>query len=126
MTPFGFQPRHVDKPWGYELIWAHADDYVGKILFVKAGCALSLQYHDFKDETWYFQSGRAEVELAARPGEDPARLVTEAGDAFHLRPGTIHRLTALEDTTVLEVSTPFLDDIVRLDDLYGRTDAVGV
>jgi mannose-6-phosphate isomerase-like protein (cupin superfamily) len=123
---FAFAPRHVEKPWGYELIWAHADDYVGKILFVRAGCALSLQYHDVKDETWYFQTGKAHVELAARPGEEPTRLVTEPGAAFHLRPGTIHRLTALEDTTVLEVSTPYLDDIVRLDDRYGRMDPVGV
>jgi mannose-6-phosphate isomerase len=128
MNPFGFEPRRVEKPWGYELIWAHADDYVGKILFVKKGCALSLQYHDFKDETWYFQAGRAEVELAAREADEPARLITGAGAAFHLQPGTIHRLTALEDTTVLEVSTPFLDDIVRLDDRYGRPerDVIGV
>jgi mannose-6-phosphate isomerase-like protein (cupin superfamily) len=125
MKPFAFEPRRVDKPWGYELIWAHADEYVGKILFVKAGCALSLQYHDFKDETWYFQSGRAEVELAAHENEEPARLVVRPGDGFHLRPGTIHRLTALEDTTVLEVSTPFLDDIVRLEDRYGRSTPVG-
>jgi mannose-6-phosphate isomerase len=126
MTPFGFQPRHVEKPWGYELIWAHADDYVGKILFVKEGCALSLQYHDFKDETWYFQAGKAEVELAGREHAEPARLVTGPGAAFHLRPGTIHRLTALEDTTVLEVSTPYLDDIVRLEDLYGRAEPAPV
>ena len=125
MSPYAFQPRHVEKPWGYELIWAHADDYVGKVLFIRAGCALSLQYHHFKDETWYFQAGRAAVELAAPEDAAAEELVVEPGAAFHLRPGTVHRLTALEDTTVLEVSTPFLDDIVRLDDLYGRADAVG-
>ena len=112
----------IDKPWGYELHWAKTDRYVGKVLHVKAGHALSLQYHDFKDETWYFQAGKAEVELSARADAEPARLVAEPGAAFHLRPGTIHRLTALEDTTVLEVSTPYLDDIVRLDDLYGRVE----
>jgi mannose-6-phosphate isomerase-like protein (cupin superfamily) len=124
MSPFAFQPRKVDKPWGYELIWAHADEYVGKVLFVRAGCALSLQYHHFKDETWYFQAGKAAVELSGLTDETPHELVVEPGAAFHLRPGTVHRLVALEDTTVLEVSTPFLDDIVRLDDLYGRADRV--
>jgi mannose-6-phosphate isomerase-like protein (cupin superfamily) len=117
---FAFAQRHIDKPWGWEQIWAESDQYVGKILFVRAGEALSRQYHNQKDETWYFQSGRAEVELA-RAGEDKtATAVVEPGAAFHLKPGTVHRLRAIENTTVFEVSTPHLEDVVRLEDLYGR------
>jgi mannose-6-phosphate isomerase-like protein (cupin superfamily) len=117
---FAFEPRRVDKPWGYELIWAVADDYVGKLLFVKAGHSLSLQFHRVKDESWYLQQGRAELEMAA-PGERvPNSEVVSAGAAFRLRPGTVHRIRALEDTVVLEVSTPHLDDVVRLEDAYGR------
>ena len=117
---WAFEPRRVDKPWGYELIWAQADDYVGKILFVEAGCSLSLQFHREKDESWYVQRGRAELELAG-PGE--AVLMSEVigpGASFRFRPGTVHRIRALEDTQILEVSTPHLDDIVRLEDDYGR------
>lgn len=117
---WSFDVRRVDKPWGYELIWALTDDYCGKVLFVKAGCALSLQFHNEKDEAWYVQSGRAKLELG-EAGE--AMLVQEIvgpGAAFHYTPGTVHRVTALEDTTILEVSTPHLDDVVRLEDLYGR------
>jgi mannose-6-phosphate isomerase len=119
---WAFDSERVEKPWGYELIWAHADRYVGKILFVKKGCSLSLQFHRRKDESWYVQDGRAELEFAG-PGE--AVLVTEVvapGASFRLRPGTVHRVRALEDTTILEVSTPELDDIVRLEDEYGRAD----
>ena len=118
-SPYAFEPRRVDKPWGYELIWAHADQYVGKVLFVRSGQALSLQYHEEKDESWLVQSGRALLEL----GEVGAELTpTEigAGDAFRYKPGTVHRVTAIDDTTILEVSTPHLDDVVRLDDRYGR------
>jgi mannose-6-phosphate isomerase-like protein (cupin superfamily) len=114
-----FTPRHVEKPWGYELIWAEAEDYVGKVLFVRTGHALSLQYHEVKDESWYVQSGRAALELGTVGGE-LEQLEIEAGDSFRFRPGTVHRVTALEDTTILEVSTPHLDDVVRLDDRYGR------
>lgn len=117
---FGFDVRKVEKPWGHELIWALTDRYCGKILFVKAGCALSLQFHNEKEESWYVQSGRAKLEL----GEAGQRLLSEeivgAGAAFHYVPGTVHRVTAIEDTTILEVSTPHLDDVVRLEDLYGR------
>jgi len=113
-------PRRVEKPWGWELIWAHTGDYVGKILFVAAGHSLSLQYHNEKDESWYVESGRARLELG-RSG-DPLlnEQVITTGDAFHYEPGTLHRVTALEDTTILEVSTPHLDDVVRLEDAYGR------
>jgi mannose-6-phosphate isomerase len=117
---FAFEPRRVEKPWGHELIWAVADDYVGKVLFVKAGHSLSLQFHRVKDESWYVQEGRAELEIAG-PGESVTRSeVVSAGAAFRLRPGTVHRIRALEDTSVLEVSTPHLDDVVRLEDAYGR------
>ena len=112
--------RKVEKPWGYELIWAITDVYVGKVLFVKAGESLSLQFHREKDESWLIQSGRVQLELG-EVGE--AVLKTEvvgAGAAFHYSPGTVHRVTALEDTTILEVSTPQLDDVVRLEDAYGR------
>jgi len=110
----------VEKPWGYELIWAHTQIYVGKVLFVKAGQSLSLQFHREKDESWFVQSGRAKLELGDA-GESVLRAeVIAAGAAFHYTPGTVHRVTAIEDTTILEVSTPHLDDVVRLEDAYGR------
>jgi mannose-6-phosphate isomerase len=118
-SPTRFEPRRVDKPWGYELIWAHAEQYVGKVLFVRAGQALSLQYHEEKDESWLVQSGRASLELGEVGGELTATEIRE-GDCFRYRPGTVHRVTAIDDTTILEVSTPQLDDVVRLDDRYGR------
>ena len=118
---FSFRTERVEKPWGHELLWALTDRYCGKLLFVRAGQALSLQFHNVKDEAWYIQAGRAKLELAA-PGE----AVTESevvgpGAAFRFRPGTVHRVTAIEDTTIFEVSTPEIDDIVRLEDRYGRT-----
>jgi mannose-6-phosphate isomerase-like protein (cupin superfamily) len=117
---FAFEPRRVEKPWGHELIWAVAEEYVGKLLFVEAGHSLSLQFHREKDESWYVQSGRAKLELG-KAGEAVLREeVVTAGAAFRYRPGTVHRVTALEDTTILEVSTPHLDDVVRLEDSYGR------
>ena len=114
-------PTQVEKPWGWELIWALTDLYCGKILFVRAGQALSRQFHREKDEAWYVQAGRAELELAAAGQAVPVIEVIGPGAAFHFEPGTVHRVRALEDTTILEVSTPQLDDVVRLDDLYGRT-----
>ena len=120
LDAWAFEPRKVEKPWGYELIWAHADQYVGKVLFVKAGESLSLQFHKVKDEAWYVVSGRAEIELGA-PGEKVLNSeVVGGGAAFHFPPGTVHRVRAVEDTTIFEVSTPQLDDIVRLEDSYGR------
>jgi mannose-6-phosphate isomerase-like protein (cupin superfamily) len=117
---FAFEPERVDKPWGYELIWALTEDYCGKILFVKAGESLSLQFHKIKDESWYVLDGRAELELGA-PGQSALDTeVIRPGAAFRFRPGTVHRVRALEDTRILEVSTPELDDIVRLEDTYGR------
>jgi mannose-6-phosphate isomerase len=115
-----FASRRVDKPWGWELIWADAEEYVGKILFVRAGQSLSLQYHRVKDESWCVQSGRADLELGEVGAGDLERRQIGAGDCFRYRPGTVHRVTALEDTTIVEVSTPHLDDVVRLEDAYGR------
>ena len=102
------------------MIWAETDDYVGKILFVRAGHSLSLQYHERKDESWYVESGRATLELGASGDPFLNREGIGPGEAFHYRPGTVHRVTAIEDTTILEVSTPHLDDVVRLEDAYGR------
>jgi len=116
---YAVEPRRVEKPWGWELVWAEADAYVGKLLFVRAGQSLSLQYHEVKDESWLVREGRATLELGEVGGE-LERIEITAGDAFRYRPGTVHRVAALEDTLILEVSTPQLDDVVRLDDLYGR------
>jgi mannose-6-phosphate isomerase len=116
---FGFEPRRVEKPWGWELIWALTDDYCGKLLFVRADHSLSLQYHEVKDESWYVQEGRAELLLGER-GKDATLREIRPGDAFHFNPGTVHRVRALEDTTILEVSTPQLEDVVRIEDDYGR------
>ena len=114
------EPERVEKPWGYELIWARTDLYSGKLLFVRAGHRLSLQFHREKDESWYVLAGRAEVELAAAGEKATSSEVVTPGAAFRLTPGTVHRVRAVEDTTILEVSTPQLDDVVRLEDEYGR------
>jgi len=114
------EPRRVDKPWGHELIWALTDVYCGKLLFVRQGQSLSLQFHRTKEESWYVESGRAKLELGAVGDAVLSEEVVSAGAAFHFPPGTVHRVTALEDTTILEVSTPHLDDVVRLQDSYGR------
>ena len=119
MSRYSATPRKVEKPWGWELVWAEAEDYVGKLLFVRAGESLSLQYHEIKDESWLVQEGRARLEL----GEVGGKLETfeiVVGDAFRFRPRTVHRVTAVEDTLVIEVSTPHLTDVVRLEDRYGR------
>ena len=117
---WAFDVRRVEKPWGHELIWALTDRYCGKLLFVKAGCALSLQFHNEKDEAWYVLEGRAHVQLGAKGERLLEEAVVTAGAAFHFQPGTVHRVRALEDTRILEVSTPQLDDVVRLEDSYGR------
>ena len=117
---WAFDVRRTDKPWGHELLWALSEQYAGKILFVKAGEALSLQFHNEKDESWYVLEGRAELELGDAGQAMLNREVITAGAAFRYRPGTVHRVRALEDTLILEVSTPHLDDVVRLEDAYGR------
>jgi mannose-6-phosphate isomerase-like protein (cupin superfamily) len=117
--PWAHEPGRVEKPWGWELIWALTDRYCGKLLFVRSGQALSLQYHETKDESWYIQEGRAALELGP-VGGTPASGEIGPGDCFHFPPGTVHRLRALEDTLIVEVSTPDLGDVVRLADDYGR------
>lgn len=108
----------VNKPWGHEIIWAHTERYVGKILHVKAGHALSVQYHNRKDETVYLLSG----ELVYWVQEDGKMrdMQLRRGDAFHITPGTVHSMEAVTDCDILEASTPDLDDVVRLTDRYGR------
>lgn len=112
-------PTRVDKPWGHELIWAHTDQYVGKILHVNPGHALSLQYHEVKDETIFLLSG--EMKFWAGPSMEELKEVTLlAGEAFRVKPGTIHRMEAVTEVDMLEASTPHLKDVVRLEDRYGR------
>ena len=118
---FAVEPTKIDKPWGHELIWALTDEYCGKLLFVKAGESLSLQFHREKDESWLVHSGRAELEMG-EPGKKALSVeVVAPGAAFRIPPGTVHRVRALEDTTIIEVSTPQVEDVVRLEDRYGRT-----
>jgi mannose-6-phosphate isomerase len=117
---FAFEPERVEKPWGYELIWALSEAYAGKVLSVNAGHELSLQFHREKDESWYVLEGRAELDLAAAGEKTTSSEVVTPGAAFRIRPGTVHKIRALEDTVILEVSTPQLDDVVRLEDAYGR------
>ena len=110
--------RRVEKPWGWEIVWAETDRYVGKVLHIKAGHKLSRQYHERKDETFYVQSGTMDLEL----GDGNARetVPMKPGDSYHCAPRTIHRMVATTDVDVIEVSTPELDDVVRLEDAYGR------
>jgi mannose-6-phosphate isomerase len=115
-----FDVRRVEKPWGHELIWALAETYCGKVLFVRAGQALSLQFHREKDESWLVHAGRCRLELGEVGQAVLSQEIVGPGAAFRYRPGTVHRVTAIEDTTILEVSTPQLGDVVRLEDLYGR------
>jgi mannose-6-phosphate isomerase len=109
----------VDKPWGYELRWGITDRYAGKVLHVRKGEALSLQYHELKDEFQYVVNGAIDIELGGPDGALTTHRM-KAGDTLHISPGTRHRLTAVEDTDIFEVSTPEMDDVVRLEDRYGR------
>ncbi len=115
-----FDVRHVAKPWGHETIWAHTDRYVGKILHVTAGQALSVQYHERKDETVYLLQGEMKywVQLPGDTELRDQRLTT--GQSFRITPGTIHYIEAITDCDILEASTPELDDVVRIKDRYGR------
>jgi mannose-6-phosphate isomerase len=110
--------RRVEKPWGYELIWAQTERYVGKLLHINQGHKLSLQYHRQKDETIHLQNGR--VLLVVDEGTGLMEIELKPGQSYHVRPLTKHRMVALTDCDVLEVSTPELDDVVRLEDAYGR------
>ncbi len=110
--------RRVDKPWGYEIIWAEADKYVGKILHINAGQRLSRQYHNKKEETFLVQKGSMDLEVG--DGAEQKTIRMNEMDTFHCTPKTIHRMVAVTDVDVVEVSTPELDDVVRLEDVYGR------
>jgi mannose-6-phosphate isomerase len=110
--------RRVEKPWGYELIWAETDRYVGKVLHVNAGQRLSLQYHRVKDETIHLWSGR--LQLVVDEGQGLTEREMAQGESYHIQPGTKHRMIAITDCDILEASTPELDDVVRLEDVYGR------
>jgi quercetin dioxygenase-like cupin family protein len=110
-------PR-VDKPWGYELHWAKTDRYVGKLIHVDKGHALSLQYHNLKDETIYLHSGKLLFEIDVDGTLTQREMLP--GERVHIVAKTIHRMTALEDSDIFEVSTPELHDVVRLEDRYGR------
>ena len=115
-----YQGRIVEKPWGYELIWAHTDRYVGKVLHIKKGESLSYQYHRVKDETIRLLSGSMDMDLESDGVK--SRISLKPGECLHIVPGMKHRMIAVEDCEVLEVSTPELDDVVRLEDRYGRTE----
>src|SRR4029077_12673489 len=108
----------VEKPWGYELHWAKTERYVGKVLHVKAGHALSLHSHNAKDETIFLGTGKLLFEI--QEGDAIVAREMLPGESVHITPHTIHRMTAIEDSDIFEVSTPELDDVVRLEDRYGR------
>jgi mannose-6-phosphate isomerase-like protein (cupin superfamily) len=110
--------RRVDKPWGYEIIWAHTDRYVGKVLHINAGHALSVQYHNHKDETVYLLKG--DMKYWVKLGDELEDVRLREGDAFRITPGTVHYMEAITDCDILEASTPELDDVVRIQDRYGR------
>ena len=112
-------PRRIEKPWGYELLFAHTPRYAGKIIFIRQGHRLSLQYHKQKDESIYIYQGKALLEMGGQDGNLEESIV-QAGDCFRVQPMTKHRLKAIEDTTLFEASTPELEDVVRLQDDYGR------
>jgi mannose-6-phosphate isomerase len=108
----------VPKPWGHETIWAHTDRYVGKILHIKAGQALSVQYHNRKDETVHLLNG--DLIYRVKLGDELEDMRLTKGQSFRITPGTVHQMEAITDCDILEVSTPELDDVVRLQDRYGR------
>ncbi len=114
-----FETTYVDKPWGHELIWAHTDLYVGKVLHINAGESLSLQYHERKDETIHVLRGQM-VFLVGAAEDAMEEVELHEGMSFRIQPGTRHRMTAVTECDLLEVSTPDLDDVVRLEDRYGR------
>ena len=113
------QVTRVDKPWGYELHWAKTERYVGKVIHIEAGHALSLQYHNQKDETIFLWAGKMLFEIDVNGTLTKREMLP--GESVHVTPPTIHRMTAITDCDVFEVSTPELHDVVRLEDRYGRT-----
>jgi mannose-6-phosphate isomerase-like protein (cupin superfamily) len=110
--------ERVEKPWGYELRFVRTPRYAGKVLFIKAGSQLSLQYHEAKDEAFYVQQGVVELVLGKGAEQKVVRL--SAGETRHLPPGTVHRFRAVTDCLLFEVSTPELEDVVRIEDDFGR------
>lgn len=110
--------KNVPKPWGHETIWAHTDRYVGKILHINAGQALSVQYHNKKDETVHLLNG--DLIYRVKLGDELEDMRLTRGQSFRITPGTVHQMEAITDCDILEVSTPELDDVVRLQDRYGR------
>jgi len=112
-------PQKTEKPWGFELLFAHTPKYAGKLIFVKKGYRLSLQYHEKKDESIYIYEGKALVEIEGSDGRTESTML-HPGQCIRIPPLTKHRLQAVEDTTLFEVSTPELDDVVRVEDDYGR------
>ena len=112
--------RTVEKPWGYEIIWAETETYVAKILCIYTGRRLSRQYHVKKDETIRVRAGRLELTIGTDNGDQTIEMTV--GEGYHIRPGTVHRMKALEFCLVDEVSTPELDDVVRLEDDYKRAE----
>ena len=116
------EPTKIEKPWGYELVWARTERYAGKILHVRRGEALSFQYHRVKEETIRVLAGRLRLETETVDGTRERRELGP-GDTLHIPPGLRHRMEAVDDVDVVEVSTPELDDVVRLEDRYGRVDA---
>jgi mannose-6-phosphate isomerase len=110
----------VEKPWGYELHWARTEKYVGKLIHVNKGHALSLQYHNIKDETIFLWAGKLLFEIEINGALSGREMLP--GESVHIIPKTVHRMTAIEDSDIFEVSTPELTDVVRLEDRYGRVD----
>lgn len=117
--PPGSLPRRVEKPWGHEIIWAHTDRYVGKLLMINAGRRLSFQYHEAKDEWIHVLSGRLLLTLETDAGAIEDRELGP-GEGAHVAVGRRHRYTAIETCTLIEASTPELDDVIRLSDDFGR------
>ena len=115
----GQKPGKTDKPWGYELLFAKTEQYAGKVIFIKKGSRLSLQYHNKKDESIYVYDGELRLEIEGQGGV-MFSPVLQRGEAMRIQPLTRHRMEAIQDTFIFEVSTPELDDVVRLEDDYGR------
>lgn len=116
------ETTRVEKPWGHELIWAKTDKYVGKVLHIKKGHQLSLQYHRQKEETIYLAKGHMKFMFEEVAGSGKVvEIDMRAGDVHHIPPNRQHRMIAVEDCDIFEVSTPELHDVVRLEDSYGRS-----
>jgi mannose-6-phosphate isomerase len=122
-----FEPRLIGpKPWGTELLVAHTDSYTGKVLYMHAGTKGGLQYHERKDETFYLVSGQAWVDVDPTRSRTLTRHYMQPGVAFHIPPGTVHRVEAITDCTFFEVSTPHYDDRVRVEAQYGEPEGGGL